>query len=351
MMVKRDNIVKIIGAVAVIVALTGCTDKKAQYTYNSENIEVLKLDDALSEESISVEVIGDIDNNDISGETEEELNEAPAEESMEETDAEETSDTVGGEGSLEDDNKVDLIFFMGQSNMAGYGGDASKAPVVSEEEGVEYRVISDPTKLYPLIEPFGLHENNPDGLRDDTSAGGKKGSLVSAFVKKYHQETGHKVVAVSASVGGMAMDLWVANKFWNDCLARVSKSKEWLTDNNYTVEHIYLVWFQGESDVSRLVPVTEYESNFSKFMNSFVEKSVEQIFLIVPARSGTPGDAICDYQENLCAQDGRYTLGTTLPSQIGPEGFAMDGIHLIQDSLNKIGDETGHAAAQYTNSR
>ena len=57
---------------------------------------------------------------------------------------------------------VDLVMFMGQSNMAGRGT-ASEAPVVPKGYGYEFRAISDPTKLYDIVEPFGVNENNANG--------------------------------------------------------------------------------------------------------------------------------------------------------------------------------------------
>ena len=44
---------------------------------------------------------------------------------------------------------VDLIFFMGQSNMAGRG-DAALAPAVTPGMGFEYRAVTDPAHLHPL---------------------------------------------------------------------------------------------------------------------------------------------------------------------------------------------------------
>lgn len=42
---------------------------------------------------------------------------------------------------------VDLIFFMGQSNMAGRG-DAALAPAVTTGMGFEYRAVTDPAHLH-----------------------------------------------------------------------------------------------------------------------------------------------------------------------------------------------------------
>ena len=50
---------------------------------------------------------------------------------------------------------VDLMIFAGQSNMAG-NGDASQAPDVPAGHGYEFRAVTDPTRLYPVEEPFGI---------------------------------------------------------------------------------------------------------------------------------------------------------------------------------------------------
>lgn len=57
---------------------------------------------------------------------------------------------------------VDLMVFMGQSNMAGRG-EAEEAVQCPEEAGREFRAVSDPTRLYPVREPFGKEENHPSG--------------------------------------------------------------------------------------------------------------------------------------------------------------------------------------------
>lgn len=81
---------------------------------------------------------------------------------------------------------VDLIFFMGQSNMAGRG-DAALAPAVTPGMGFEYRAVTDPAQLHPLAEPFGVNENDPTGVNEP---GMKTGSMVSAFVNLHGQDRG-----------------------------------------------------------------------------------------------------------------------------------------------------------------
>ena len=88
---------------------------------------------------------------------------------------------------------VDLLFFMGQSNMAGRG-DAALAPVVAPGMGYEYRVVTDPDTLHPLEEPFGVNENDPAGVYEP---GMKTGAMVSSFVNAWTAQTGVPVVGVS----------------------------------------------------------------------------------------------------------------------------------------------------------
>ena len=65
---------------------------------------------------------------------------------------------------------VDVFLFAGQSNMAGRGIPCKRfpetAPAVLPGAGWEYRAVSAPGQLFPITEPFGIHENNPNGISD-----------------------------------------------------------------------------------------------------------------------------------------------------------------------------------------
>ena len=100
---------------------------------------------------------------------------------------------------------VDLLFFMGQSNMAGRG-DAALAPVVAPGMGYEYRAVTDPDTLHPLEEPFGVNENDPAGVYEP---GMKTGAMVSSFVNACTAQTGVPVVGVSCAKGGSAIAKWL----------------------------------------------------------------------------------------------------------------------------------------------
>ncbi len=101
-----------------------------------------------------------------------------------------------------DDKVVDLVLFMGQSNMAGRG-EIEQAVSVEEGHGYEFRAVTDPTKLYPVTEPFGENENN-DIINDKSGKGENRraGSMVSALMESYYEVGGVPIVGVQCSQGG-----------------------------------------------------------------------------------------------------------------------------------------------------
>ncbi len=86
-----------------------------------------------------------------------------------------------------------MIYFYSPDspNMAGRGIACTQFPEGATDlisgAGAEFRAISDPTRLYPIAEPFGALENNPTGIFEP---GMKTGSLVASFVNTYFQNTG-----------------------------------------------------------------------------------------------------------------------------------------------------------------
>lgn len=156
----------------------------------------------------------------------------------------------------------DVILFMGQSNMAGRG-EAKKATVCDGKAGVEFRAISNPSSFVPLLEPFGKNENVETGIDD---SGRKKGSLVSAFVQKYYQETGRQVIAVSASEGGTTSAQWKDNLV-KDGADRLQITRKFLKTQGITPEHIYMIWCQGESDGDNNIDGEQYKRNMEEIWN------------------------------------------------------------------------------------
>lgn len=273
-----------------------------------------------------------------------------AEDISEET-AEEAAETVAETPDENAKKVVDLIFFMGQSNMAGCGGNAAYAPAVPEECGYEFRAISDPTRLYPITEPFGVNENNLNAIMD--LPGAKKGSLVSSFVNTYYELTKTPVIAVSASAGATDTEFWMSEAVKNDFVERIKRAVVWLEANNYEIRYKYVVWLQGESDAIDNTSTDRYIQNMDNIIRPMFIEGVEKVFFITPGRTITRSayfDNIIAAQIKMSRESSYYALGTTLLSGISTE-YMVDEWHYNQMVLNLLGRECANSVASYTINR
>ncbi len=334
---------KIIFTVAVIALLSvlcACSDPKGLP-------DTTKTEDRISGEQatptpVEEKSIGDSDENDyteglgdtFSGETS-----APKEEESEPEPEEPEQD-------LKD---VDLILFMGQSNMSGAAGDASHAPKVSEEAGMEFRAVSDPTTLYPITEPFGVNENNSSGLHE--YPGAKNGSLVSAFVNEYHKLTGRRVIAVSISMGATDMKVWDTPGVIADVKDRYTRAVRYLEDNGFKIGHKYALWLHGESDGLEHTDPAVYRTSLDNIIRPLFIGGLQKMFIITPGRTIDYKDIFLDIinvQKQICAESGYYAVATTILTGVSTE-YMRDMFHYDQHVLNMVGIRSAQSVAYYTN--
>ena len=241
---------------------------------------------------------------------------------------------------------VDLVIFMGQSNMAGRGV-AAEAPVVQEGHGYEFRAVSDPTKLYTISEPFGKNEN-----RGALSENSKTGSLVSALAESYYSYTGVPIVGVSAAQGGKSIDFWATGgDALTETINRYNAAKTYLTSNGYTVRHQYMVWLQGESDGKNGMSGAAYTVKLENLLGEMQKQGVEKAMVIrIGTRnySDTVHDAIIEAQTELCRTHDDFVMINGMLASV--TGDAMkDEAHYLQPTYNKVGADAGKNMAYYVN--
>ncbi len=351
----KKKIMPITAFILALSLLTGCGDGK-----DLNDVITIEVPDS-TENDITAEGLG-IDKE----EKEEEIEEEPSEETVSGNALEEPSSVSENEIEHEEneildvdnvlkneDGKVivDLVIFMGQSNMSGTGGDAKYAPSVPEGHGYEFRAISDPTRLYPITEPFGKNENNINGIMDFAVA--KKGSLVSAFANKYYEETGVPIVAVSASQGGTDTDFWMKQSTVNDLVERVRRAQVWLESNDYYIRKQYALWLQGESDSFYNITVDEYKQNMDNIIRPLFFERINKVYIITTGRSITNKnfyDTVIEAQIDLCRHSGYYGLATTALSAVSTE-YMVDEVHYNQSVLNLLGEQSAESMAYYTLNR
>ena len=214
---------------------------------------------------------------------------------------------------------VDLIFFMGQSNMAGRG-DAALAPAVTPGMGYEYRAVTDPAQLHPLTEPFGVNENDPTGVNEP---GMKTGSMVSAFVNACTAKTGVAIVGVSCAKGGSSITEWLPGMpFFEDAVRRARKARKFLAESGYTIRH-------------------------SEFMT---DAGLETCFLIQIGNQRDEPELyvpIQQAQEELAAACDDIVMVSRKFKTFADKGLMKDRFHYLQPAYNEVGEEAGRNVAEY----
>ena len=248
--------------------------------------------------------------------------------------------------------EYDLIIFMGQSNMAGRGVTSEKWPEIAPEciegAGYEFRAISDPTKLYNIEEPFGVNENNPEGINEP---GRKTGSMVTSFVNAYYEASGVPVIAVSASKGGSQIASWQGNNdYLTDAAGRFTSAVRYCEDHNIKLRHRYMVWCQGESDGDADTSREVYRERFLKMLNTMLGCGVEKCFLIAIGEYNGSGNV--DYvpirteQLDIAKTVQEVELVSDDFRKMKARGLMKDAFHYYQKAYNEVGRIAGANAAR-----
>lgn len=243
---------------------------------------------------------------------------------------------------------VDLVLFMGQSNMAGRG-DACEAPIVEKGHGYEFRAISEPSHLYHIAEPFGIYENNANGINEPDM---KTGSLVSSFINAYYNLVNVPIVGVSASKGGSSILEWQpGGKYLTDAIGRLDIARKYLLKNNYQIRKTFMVWCQGETDGDHNMTGIDYQTNLHSMLDKMFQNGIDNCFLI---RIGHHRDndqqylGIMKAQSDYCKSSKKVILVSTLFDQMAKKGFMKDPYHYTQTAYNLIGTQAGENTAYYT---
>ena len=248
-------------------------------------------------------------------------------------------------------NEVDVVIFMGQSNMAGRGAVTEEhpedAPEVMDGAGWEFRAISNPKALFRITKTFGLYENVEGAINDGAK---KTGGMVPAFVNAYYAHNGKvPVICVSASEGNTSMKDWEAGTpRLSDAVSRLQTCVQWLTDNGYEIRHQYMIWCQGESDDSQ----TE-DWYIDKVTGMFAEMhaaGVEKCFIIRVGNTYPATEArveMMQWQNHLCQQNPDMIMISNSLCTMLDRGLMQDHEHYFQAAYNECGEEAGNNMAYY----
>ena len=261
----------------------------------------------------------------------------------------------GNQPEEDQHNYVDVIIFMGQSNMAGRG-DASLAVPCGEGHAYEFKAVTDPTKLYPLVEPFGQLENNV-GLSDISGKEYKKtGGPVSAFCEAYYQATKTPVVAVSASQGGTNSSEWQPGyALLGEAKNRLELCLNYMySQDEFEVRNVFMVWLQGEGDAGNGMQYEEYNANMRNIVDEMKTVGVQHCYVIsigtyMKSLNPTRYDlyiAFGEMQAEMCANNNDMTHVSRKLAGM-PESMMHLNNHYLQEAYNIMGNDAGKNTAYH----
>ena len=240
------------------------------------------------------------------------------------------------------------------TNMAGRGIACTQFPEGATDlisgAGAEFRAISDPTRLYPIAEPFGALENNPTGIFEPNM---KTGSLVTSFVNTYFQNTGVPVLGLSSSKGGSVIANWQDHDdYLTDTITRLKSAQTFCEQHNITLRHQYLLWCQGESDGDHHTSADEYTKQFMQMYEKLKAVGIEHCFLIgIGAYNGTADDICYDEIRNAQYSFAEHRKDITVVSRLFEKmkarGLMKDSFHYYQAGYNEVGKDAAINTAKY----
>lgn len=251
---------------------------------------------------------------------------------------------------------MDVLIFMGQSNMQGSTGEYCNFP--PQENLYEYKFLSD--EIVPLISPVG--ETISGDILAASALG--NGSLVPFFCKTYAKKREKTVLAIHAAKGNTHIDEW--QKGCERFCTAVAKIKAGLQKANEveSVEKIAIVWLQGESDALRYLSARQYKKKLIDFKNALKEEFRFDIFGIIKTGyfaayadwiSGTFEEKRASDEQIMLAQDetvradSDFAILTEITKKLSIDKAYLNpmeyGPHYNNAGMEIIGSEAGNALA------
>lgn len=259
-----------------------------------------------------------------------------------------------------ENKQVDIIVFAGQDNMRG-----SEMPEEITTESIW-------NSGYELRYNAGNHVIGIKRLCDSERL---NSTLIPAFVNSYYNNTGAPVLAIDVTKRTSSINDWSENgEKYKELKTKLEEGIKYVTNNpqSFTLRNIYMVWYQGESDVYDL---ENYEIKLTKFLENVKSLGVKQNFMIrighLYRASGTSDDnrqrdsfdsftQMIKLQTEFNRKSDLSVLVSTKAAVLslvkGPSSdrekisdMMINQLRLSQRALEIVGSEAGKNAAYYVN--
>jgi len=252
---------------------------------------------------------------------------------------------------------MEVIVFMGQSNMQGSTGEYDYSHPV--KNGFEYKFYDN--KIVPLVNPVG------EFLGDDVLGGSGEscGSLVPHFVREYIKRKKTEVVAIHTARGATRVAEWLKGTERFELATKKIKAGLEKIKEKYTIDKVSVVWLQGESDATDYLSTSEYEERIIKLKNDLKSEfsfskfgiiSIGYFTAYVKWVNGTfeekkkADEDIMKAQENVCKKDADFVYLTDVCKKLSVNKKYLNpkegGPHYNNRGMKIIGKKAGKALSR-----
>ncbi|MBE6601816.1 MAG: sialate O-acetylesterase [Ruminococcaceae bacterium] len=230
---------------------------------------------------------------------------------------------------------MDVIIFLGQSNMQGQSERLSDCGVVSN--AYEYKYLTDET--VPLKNPVGesityAMESGEDPTPDTDllqwlgkhalgAACYGNTNLVPSFCRTYTEITKRQVLAVHAAKGSTKISEWSPGSPIYQVLVQKSRG----AIQKVTPERIFFVWLQGESNALASTTREQYKEALRTLCDGLKSDLGIDRFGIIRVGRFTNDDRdleIIAAQDEICREDADFVMLTEIATELNRQPEYMN---------------------------
>jgi len=256
---------------------------------------------------------------------------------------------------------MDVIVFAGQSNMQGQSERLSENEVV--RNAYEYKWLSN--KIVPLRNPVGecirydgtegylleKNEDIPNWLKDHVLGAASYGftNLVPSFCRAYIDQCESNVLAVHAAKGSTMISYWMPGTDGYRAIVEKTEAAIRKAKREHTVENVYFVWLQGESDAINGNTKEYYKEQITLLAQSLKKDLAIDKFAVIRVGCFTGDERdwqIIEAQDEVCEECEDFVMLTNIATQLNQKPECMNPNvhgHYSAKGLEILGNAAGGA--------
>lgn len=178
-------------------------------------------------------------------------------------------------------------------------------------------------------------------------------NLVPKFCENYIKQTNSDVLAVPVAKGSTRIEHWLPGTIGYEVLVEKATSAIQKAKEHFSVENVYFVWLQGESDALAGRTKDTYKESVV-LLNDSLKKNVgiDKFGVIRVGRfaGDNRDDAIIEAQDEICQENNDFLMLTTIATELNKRTECMNPFvkgHYSAKGLEILGETAGRALGEY----